>query len=144
MPPKKTFSDWLQIIATVVSPLLLAWLGFASERLKENFDRQAKMQEQAIERQDKLIERQDKILQQHFEQSGARFEHTEKIFNDLTNNEPQKKRLAVLTALAFVHEGQLPEFMLPVLAINESQDAEIGGYLRQALTELTMSATVPA
>ncbi len=143
MPPKKTFSDWLQFVATIVSPLLLAWLGFANERVKENLNRQADFQKQAIEQQNKVIDRQDKILKQQFEQSGTRFEHTEAIFNNLTNNEPQKKRLAVLTALAFVHEGQLPEFMLPVLAINESQDAEIGGYLRQGLTELTVSATVP-
>jgi len=126
MPPKKTFSDWLQFVATIVSPLLLAWLGFANERVKENLNRQADFQKQAIEQQNKVIDRQDKILKQQFEQSGTRFEHTEAIFNNLTNNEPQKKRLAVLTALAFVHEGQLPEFMLPVLAINESQDAEIG------------------
>ena len=142
--PNKTFSEWIQFAATVVSPVLLLWLGFANERIKEHIDRQSKIQQAAIDRQDKIIARQDALIKQQFEQSGTRFEHTQKIFNDLTNNDSQKKRLAVLTALAFVHEGQLPEFLLPVLAINESKDVEIGGYLRQGLRELTLSGTVPA
>ncbi len=149
-----TLSDRVQFVATIVSPFLLAWVAFASSAInnrvehqnkiqQDALDRQDRLQKEAIARQDQLIAHQDELLEKQFQQSGVRFDHTRTLFADLTNDDPQRKRLAVLTALAFVHEGTLPEFMLPVLAINESKDAEIGAYLRQGVKELLVSETVP-
>ena len=154
MPPKKTPTEWIQFFATIISPLLLAWVGFAStqikDRVKEQADaqqkaiaRQDQLQKEALDRQDKLIARQDALLEKEFAASGARFDHTQKIFGDLTSVDVVKKRLAVLAALAFVQERQIPEFFLPVLAITESKDAEVTAYLRQGLTELTLSESAP-
>ncbi|HEY6206813.1 MAG TPA: hypothetical protein VIW21_11665 [Chthoniobacterales bacterium] len=116
--PKRTFTDWVQFAATIVSPLLLAWLGWVTQQ------------------HEKTLERHDKLIRQQFEESGTRFEHAHTIFSDLTSGDLGKKRLAVLASLAFIHEHQLPEFLLPVIAINESSDEKIAADLRQGLREL--------
>jgi hypothetical protein len=154
MPPKKTATEWIQFFATIISPFLLAWVGFASSQIKDRVKEQADAQQRAIarqdqlqkeaqEHQDKLIARQDELLAKEFAASGTRFDHTQKIFSDLTAADVGKKRLAVLAALAFVQERQIPEFLLSVLAITESNDAEVTAYLRQGLTELTLSESAP-
>jgi hypothetical protein len=151
--PTKSFTEWIQFGATVISPVVLLWLGFASERINDHvkhqdetqqklIERQDRLQKEAIERQDKLIARQDELVEKEFAASGKRFDQAQKIFGDLLADNVGKKRLAVLAALAFVHEHQLPEFFLPVLAINESKDEEIASYLRQGLKELSLSESV--
>jgi hypothetical protein len=129
--------DWIQFGATVVSPLILAWVGVVSTQIQNRVKEQRETQEKAIARQDQL-------QKEAFAASGTRFEHTQKIFADLLSQRPEQKRLAVLATLAFIEERQIPEFFLPVLAITESGDAEIASYLRQGLTELSLDETAPA
>jgi hypothetical protein len=137
----QAFRDWAQFIATVISPVLLAWVGWVGTQIQSH-------QEKALARQDQLqreaIARQDQLQKEAFAASGTRFEHTKNLFGDLLSAKIDQKRLAVLSTLAFVHEGQIPEFFLPVLAITESKDADIATYLRQGLTELTLAENAPS
>ena len=137
----QAFRDWVQFIATVISPVILAWVGWVGTQIQGH-------QEKALARQDQLqresIARQDQLQKENFAASGTRFDHTKNLFGDLLSAKTDQKRLAVLATLAFVQEGQIPEFFLPVLAITESKDADIATYLRQGLTELTLAENAPS
>ena len=136
----EAFRTWVQFIATVISPVILAWVGWVGTQIQSH-------QEKALARQDQLqresIARQDQLQKENFAASGTRFDHTKNLFGDLLSAKIDQKRLAVLATLAFVQEGQIPEFFLPVLAITESKDADIATYLRQGLTELTLAENAP-
>src|SRR6266536_1344271 len=144
----KAIRDWVQFIATMISPLILAWVGVVSTQIQSRVKEQRDAQEKAIARQDQLqretIARQDQLQKEAFVASGTRFDHTQRIFGDLLSPKPEQKRLAVLATLAFIQEGQVPEFFLPVLAITESKDVDIASYLRQGLKELTLAESAPA
>jgi hypothetical protein len=122
--------DWISFIATVISPVLLAWLAFANSQIKDR------------------VEQHNKELDRNFELAKAQSALTKDTLPDLANTDPGKHRLAVLTTLAFVDRDLVPPFMLSVLAIKESResnsDTHISDDLRIALKDLAETATEDA
>jgi hypothetical protein len=153
---KKSTTEWVQFIATVVSPLLLVWVGFANTAIKERvdqqnarLDKQYQQQQKEIERQDKLraedLARLDKQASDAREQAKAEVTFTKDTLPNLSEKETDKRRLAVLSMLAYVERGQVSEFMLPILSIHALRDkdteAHIADDLRTALVDLSEYAS---
>ncbi len=117
-------TESVTLIATVLSPALLAWIGVATQ-----------CHQQTLDRVDKHLEYLDRQQQEAFAAGGARFEHARTIAADLISETKAQKRIAFLSALAFAEEKQIPELLLPMLAISELDDPD-ADYLRQGLEQL--------
>src|SRR5438874_8492898 len=118
--------DWITFIATILSPALLAWVAIANSQIKDRveqhnreLDKRYQQQQDAFKRQDELRKQEqdrfEKQEQQDLELAKVQTALTKETLPGLSDPDSDKRRLAVLTMLAYVDRGQCPPFMLSVL-----------------------------
>src|SRR5215831_1332699 len=128
-------TESLTLIVTALSPVLLAWIGVANQCHNQKLDRRYQQEKDAFERLERQQQQALKLQESAFAAGGTRFDHARTIARDLITNDSAQKRIAFLSALAFAEEKQIPELLLPMLAISELDDPD-ADYLRQGLEEL--------